>query len=205
MTTRRNLIKSIGILIPANLFGLEALATQPEYSQEQYDKLYLKWNKIIDFSDDTCRLISDNLTKFRCMKDMESMESVLLQQGPHYTSRPLLKELIPMIRRKYSKDLSEPLNDMSIVVTDQGIRISVVDNHTPIYISMTHVGWPPTTDYYDDICHIVKFDFTDVNGIPIFTNRSSIYDYMTIDFLGGVGVILNDMIKDYKKRYTGLL
>lgn len=206
MTTRRNLIKSIGILVPANLFGLEALATQPEYSQEEYDKLYLKWNKIIDFSDDTCRLISDNLTKFRCMKDMESMEFTLLQQGPHHTSRRLLKELIPLIRRKYSKDLSEPLNDMSIVVTNQGIRISVVDNHIPIYISMTNVGWwPVTTDFEDDVCHIVKFDFIDVDGVPIFTDRSSIYDYISINFLGGLGVILNDMIKDYNKRYTGLL
>lgn len=205
MTTRRNLIKSIGILVPANLFGLEALASQPEYSQEEYDKLYLKWKNVIDFSDNTCKLISDNLTKFRCMKDMECMESVILRQGSHYTSTRFLKELIPLIRRKYSKDLSEPLNDMNVVITDQGIRISVVDNHTPIYISMTNIGWSSITDYVDDICHIIKFDFTDVDGVPIFTDHSSIYDYMTINFLGGLGVILNDMIKDYKKRYTGLL
>jgi hypothetical protein len=204
MIARRNLIKILGLLIPVNIFGLEALASQPEYTQSEYDKLYLKWKRIIDYSDNTCKPIIDNLSKFRCMKDMQSIESAVLQ-GPPHTSQRLLKELIPMIRRKYSKDLSEPLNDMNIVVTDQGIRISVIEDHTPIYISMTTIGLSSTIDYYDDICHVVKFDFTDVDGVPIFTDCSSIYDFMTINFLGGLGVIFNDMIKEYRKKYTGLL
>lgn len=68
----------------------------PSFNQKEYDKLYLKWRPIIDFTVSADDVFQNDEVKFRCMEEME--RNCL---GKTYKFG---RWIIPAIRRKYTNN-----------------------------------------------------------------------------------------------------
>jgi hypothetical protein len=104
MSNRRQFITTLcGATIGVGT--IPSIGSVVEFNQLEYDQLYLKWHRIIDFAlptaDQACSTINTEINKYRCAKEMERFESQLSSMASEERT-DIGKLIIPTIRRKYS-------------------------------------------------------------------------------------------------------